>query len=315
MAGPVAAQGLPLTFATPVLSAQNRSEAPGSYALPVAAFDGTTVPARRVDGAVDQSAYRLDAPGVTTLALLQPLRAQLEAAGFTVIFECASAACGGFDFRFGTDVMPEPDMHVDMGDYRFLSAERGTEVVSLLVSRSSFAGFVQVTSVGSAKVSPELSENGKVAALGTAITEARPELAAAADDRELTAFSVLAIGDALEKRGSVVLDDLVFASGSIALQEGRYASLQELAAWLKANPDRTIALVGHTDASGSLALNVALSRERAEAVMQRLITEYGLPPAQLAADGVGFLAPRTSNLTEEGRQKNRRVEAILTSTR
>ena len=45
-----------------------------------------------------------------------------------------------------------------------------------------------------------------------------------------------------------------------------------------------------------------------------LIGAYGIPAAQLDAQGVGYLSPIDSNLTEEGRQKNRRVEAILTST-
>jgi OOP family OmpA-OmpF porin len=76
-----------------------------------------------------------------------------------------------------------------------------------------------------------------------------------------------------------------------------------------------VALVGHTDALGSLAGNTDLSRARAVSVRERLIAEYAVPAAQLTAEGVGYLAPRATNQTEDGRARNRRVEAIVTSTR
>jgi OOP family OmpA-OmpF porin len=123
------------------------------------------------------------------------------------------------------------------------------------------------------------------------------------------------IGAALDTSGRAVLEDLEFASGSASLSEVDYASLAAVAAWLKANPGTTIALVGHTDASGSLTANIALSERRAKAVAQVLIDRYGAERARVAAEGVGFLAPRATNQSEEGRQKNRRVEVIVTSTR
>jgi outer membrane protein OmpA-like peptidoglycan-associated protein len=88
-----------------------------------------------------------------------------------------------------------------------------------------------------------------------------------------------------------------------------------VADWLRANPDGTVALVGHTDASGSLAANVALSERRAEAVAQVLVDSHGVDRTRISAEGVGFLSPLATNQTEEGRQKNRRVEVIVTSTR
>lgn len=69
------------------------------------------------------------------------------------------------------------------------------------------------------------------------------------------------IAAALDAVGSAVLDDLVFASGARAPGGWRLPSLAAVAGWLQANPDGTIALVGHTDASGSL--RDALSERRA----------------------------------------------------
>ncbi len=295
---------LTLEFPAEILREEVRSEFLGGYALPIAPFDGITVPSRTVAGVLEQRAFQLDAPGVTTLAIMAPLRDQIVAAGFTVVFECEARACGGFDFRFAIDVIPEPDMHVDMSDFLFLSAEKDGEVLSLLVSRTSLAAFVQVTKVTDAPV-PET--------LPKAIVDLDEEEAPRAVSSEPP--GALGIKTALDELGRAALDDLVFDTGSSALAEGDYASLAEVAAWLEANPEGTIALVGHTDASGSLAANIALSERRAEAAAQALIDIYGADQSRVAAEGVGYLAPRAPNDTEEGRQKNRRVEVVVTSTR
>ena len=301
LAQPAAA--LTLELPAKVLGEVDRSEVPGSYALPTAAFDGTAVPSRQVEGALDQRAFRLDAPGMTTLALIDPLRDQVLAAGYEILFECDARACGGFDFRFHTEVMPEPDMHVDLGDFRFLSAQSGDEAVSILVSRSAGAAYLQITRVSKAPVPATPVE--------TPVTLPNTANPATVD----TARPASGIATALDEVGSAVLDDLVFASGAANLSAGDYPSLAAVAAWLQANPDGTIALVGHTDASGSLAANTALSERRAEAAAEMLVSRFAVDPARVEAKGVGFLAPRATNQTEEGRQKNRRVEVIVTSTR
>lgn len=300
------ASALTLDLPGTVLGEESRSEVPGSYALPTAVFNGVSVPSRVVEGALDQRAIRLAAPDLTTLAVMAPLRDQVRAAGYEVIFECEARGCGGFDFRFGTDVMPEPDMHVDLGDFRFLSAVRGDEAVSILTSRSASTAYVQITRVTEAPAQPpqpatELDLPDEIAAAEPAPVPATTE--------------ALGLSEALNQAGRAVLEDLVFDSGSAALAEGDYASLAAVAAWLQANPDGTIALVGHTDASGSLAANIALSERRAEAVAEALIAAHDVDPARVVAKGVGFLAPRATNQTEEGRQKNRRVEVVVTSTR
>ena len=82
-----------------------------------------------------------------------------------------------------------------------------------------------------------------------------------------------------------------------------------------ANPVAKIAIVGHTDSVGSLDGNTALSRRRAESVLERLKSIYAIDPDRMEANGVGYLAPIASNLTEEGRQANRRVEVIRLDTK
>jgi len=298
------AAALTFDFPAPARIAASRSETLSSYQLPTGPWAAGQLPARRVEGALDQTAWTVDAPGLTTLELLAPLRAQLLAEGFTLLWECDTANCGGFDFRYATDVLPEPDMHVNLGDFRFLAAERavseGTETVTLLVSRSASQGYVQVLKVAPAGAPEALAAAPPAAGLGEG-APASPAGSLEAPD----------MASALEARGSVALDDLAFATGSAELADGRYASLAALADVLRGDPLAVVTLVGHTDASGDLAGNVALSKARAASVRDRLVAEYAAPAGRLRAEGVGYLAPRASNLTPEGRTLNRRVEAML----
>lgn len=288
-----------------------------SQFLPTAAAIGGRVAGIVAEGHVEQIAWTIGDGSLTTLQILAPLRDQLLADGFVPVFECATDACGGFDFRFEIDVLPEPDMHVNLGDFRYFVARRDTggdsgdipadatadtaaggEFVSLIVSRSTRTGFVQLTRIGAPQASPAFTASTKTPAPDAPVIPA-PTGPIAVD---------------LEKAGHATLEDLSFPSGSALLGGADFASLADLAGYLRANPDRRVMLVGHTDAAGALDVNIALSRERAAAVMARLTTKYGIPPAQIEADGIGFLAPRDTNLTPEGRTRNRRVEVILTST-
>jgi OOP family OmpA-OmpF porin len=84
-----------------------------------------------------------------------------------------------------------------------------------------------------------------------------------------------------------------------------------LAAYLAENPARRIVFVGHTDATGSLDANTTVSRARAGAVRAHMIDVLGANPDQIEAAGVGYLSPRAANASPEGRERNRRVEAVL----
>ena len=272
---------------------------PGSYAVPTGPWqDETGIPVIRSEGRILRQAWRIPSPDLTTLQVLAPLREQLEAEGYEIVFDCASARCGGFDFRFGTEVIPAPEMYVDLTAFRFLSARGpGDRYVTLLVSRSNAAGYVQVI-----QTSPTTAAEGAPDGETPAETPAPQQTPEAIPGGEIAAR--------LEREGHVVLRDLSFESGSASLGETTVASLEDLATFLTADPSRRVLLVGHTDAVGSLAANTELSRKRAAAA-ENYLRARGIPAGQLGAQGAGYLSPVASNLTPEGREENRRIEAIL----
>jgi OOP family OmpA-OmpF porin len=291
----LAAQGLPVTLPEAAQMIGDRAEALGSHPLPTGPWQNGVIPAKQTEGALRQSAWRLPLDGRSTLELLAPLRAQAAAAGFVPVYECDTLACGGFDFRFGTDILPEPQMHVDLGDFRYFAAERpgamGTEYVSLIVSRSAVQGFVQVTQISPASVSePEVSTS----------TKSEP-------------LADLPTGYALQPGVAQVLADLSFAPGKADLL-GDAPAIATLRDWLAANPQAQIDLMGHSDSSGDAVRNTALSLARAETVRDQLIAA-GIAAERITARGLGPAEPIADNATAEGRQKNRRVEVMLTPTR
>lgn len=307
-----AAPQLKLQFPGPSETTLQRTEALASFRLAVGPYESGKIATELTEGNLDQTAWRIAVPGSSTLEMIQTLRAQIAAAGFKVIFECETEACGGYDFRYSTEVVAEPDMHVDLGDFRYLAAVRigpdGKEYLGLMVSKSPENGFVQLTRIGGA-AAEQLAASTKSTDLPKPVTFAlQPTFPAPTPEASPD------LGKTLDLGQSLVLEDLVFGSGSSALADGTYASLTALAGWLQVNPTKTVTLVGHTDASGGLSSNIALSKKRADSVRQTLIAQYGVTAGQVSANGVGPLAPRSSNLTPEGQQQNRRVEVVLTST-
>lgn len=278
------------------LRAEERDDA-NRASLATDRYNGETVPSFFAEGQIVRQAWKVDGTSQTSFQILTGLRDQLERDGFDILFQCQSVSCGGYDFRFGIGHFQAPVMFVDLGDYHYLSAQKGDLLTSVLVSRSKESAFIETL-----QVSPEGSTPPTVTTQTT--TTPSPVRTPASGP----------VGAQLENSGRTVLDGLSFATGSSELTDENVPILTELATYLNQNPDRQVILVGHTDAEGSLAGNVALSRKRAAAVMNSLIRLYEVSPAQMSAEGIGYLMPLAPNLTPEGREANRRVEAVLIST-
>lgn len=326
--------------------------APASYAYASANQSGDLVPLLRAEGRVSRTAWRVRSEGLETLQLMAPLAEQLEAEGFTALHRCVAQECGGYDFRFALDVIAPPDMFVDLFDYRYAAFARPiapqsrndpaaaadapppsegqgdpaqpaaaaaplpaapveqTELVVLLVSRAGASGYVQMVHI--APVGSKAAESAAARASVALDAPAATPLRAQGESAPVAAD--MPLPEALRHAGHVILDDLNFETGSATLGDGPFASLAALAGMLLSDATLKVALVGHTDTVGSLEGNIALSKRRAGAVVERLVSAYGVPRGQLEGEGMGYLSPRTANLTAKGREANRRVEVVLLNT-
>lgn len=130
---------------------------------------------------------------------------------------------------------------------------------------------------------------------GTKITDA---------DLESAASCKTLIGEAL------ITGKIEFESGSSRLTKGSKSIVSALAKTLADCPSATVAVSGHTDSTGSKALNQRLSEQRAQTVAKALASE-GIAENRISAKGEGSNRPIASNSTPDGRAQNRRIEFSL----
>ncbi|MDR2776078.1 MAG: OmpA family protein [Tannerella sp.] len=103
---------------------------------------------------------------------------------------------------------------------------------------------------------------------------------------------------------------ILFATNSSTLGNASKISLSKFAESLKTNPDTNVEIFGHTDITGSDAVNIPLSQQRAASVQSYLIAQ-GVSSNRLISYGKGSAEPVASNDTSAGRAQNRRVEIYI----
>ena len=103
---------------------------------------------------------------------------------------------------------------------------------------------------------------------------------------------------------------ILFATNSSTLSTASRASLDKFATSLQNNPDTDVKIYGHTDSTGSDAINNPLSQRRAESVYNYLVSK-GVSGVRMLSEGFGSTEPIADNNTQAGRAQNRRVEVFI----
>lgn len=127
---------------------------------------------------------------------------------------------------------------------------------------------------------------------------------------DLVTVDAAALASDITRTGHSAVYGIYFDTGKADIKPESDAALKEISKLLQQDPKLALHVVGHTDNVGSLASNMDLSRRRADAVAKVLTAKYSIGAPRLTAQGVGPLAPVSSNDSEDGRAKNRRVELV-----
>jgi len=114
----------------------------------------------------------------------------------------------------------------------------------------------------------------------------------------------------LQERRFTFSAGVLFDFDKADLRPAAGSELDSLVIFLKKYPKTELGIAGHTDDVGSDEYNLDLSERRAKEVFEYLISK-GIPAVRLGSKGFGESRPVADNATEEGRQKNRRVECVL----
>lgn len=117
-------------------------------------------------------------------------------------------------------------------------------------------------------------------------------------------------GEDLEEGTVVGLKNIHFDFGKPILRADAFEELNKVVKLMKKNPDMRIELSAHTDNIGGYTTNINLSKDRANAARQYLLSK-GVDAARIVIKGYGEVKPIASNRTAEGRQLNRRVEFVI----
>jgi OmpA-OmpF porin, OOP family len=102
-----------------------------------------------------------------------------------------------------------------------------------------------------------------------------------------------------------------FATDSAEIQARYNGEVNKVGEYMKKYPTTTAVIEGHTDNIGSSELNMRLSQKRAENVVTYLVDNFGIERSRLSAKGYGSTRRIAYNNTLEGRQKNRRINAVI----
>jgi OmpA-OmpF porin, OOP family len=223
----------------------------------------------------------------STLEVQRSYQDALMKGGFQILFQCSGPDCRAEkSFQGGY-------RHAASGVWCFncaqpmrylaakLSRAAGDVYVSLVVEKDQYEGGTWLT-----------------------IIEAKPM------EGGLVIVNAAALANDITQAGHASVYGIYFDTGKAVLKPESDPTLAEISKLLASNTQLKLHVVGHTDNVGTLASNMALSKQRADAVVAALVSQYHVAPARLQAAGVGPLAPVATNKSEDGRAKNRRVELV-----
>lgn len=114
----------------------------------------------------------------------------------------------------------------------------------------------------------------------------------------------------LIEEGRFSTTGILFDLQSAVVKPESYAVVKEIAAVLKENSAVKIRVLGHTSSDGDDNANMELSRKRAAAVKELLVSEFGMDASRIETEGRGETKPVADNKTKEGKALNRRVEFV-----
>ncbi|MES1948507.1 OmpA/MotB domain-containing protein [Salinisphaera sp. C84B14] len=249
-------------------------------------INGNISATRTVEGALTRITYELaDNADIEQAAAGYAQR--LGRAGFDIVYDCEADGCGP------TFLRASPGYRIDAERF----GGRGAKQQYMAAHKADSGGDIYV--------GIQIAASGPGVVVQVDTLRVKP--------REIGAIAVNAaqMANDLDTQGRVALYGIFFNTDSTQVKPESRPTLSEIAKLMAERPDLRLLVVGHTDSRGSFDYNIDLSQRRAGAVVNALVTRYGVDTDRLKPWGVGYAVPRASNKSDVGMAENRRVELVV----
>jgi len=270
---------------------------------------------KQIEGGRTRIAYLVPA-GRSSLEVLRNYEEEIKARGGEVVFTCKGEECGGDATRSSaggggaTSLMMYFAVERDLKDPNF---SNGHCALTRSIADQRFSAGRIPQSGGEAYVTVHTYQllddlyckafNGRTIAV-VHVVEPTPR------EQKMVLVKAEEMARSFSATGKVALYGIFFDHDKTEIKPESAPAIAEIVTLMKANPQLSVLVVGHTDRVGGFDYNVDLSRRRAHAVVAALVSRHGIAAGRLKSNGVGMSAPAASNYTEDGRAKNRRVELV-----
>jgi len=240
---------------------------------------------QKIEGKVTKFKYSIPETA-STLMIAKSYEDALQNGGFQVLFQCSGDECADKS-------APGNSRDTDSGRWCYVTYLCDQPMRYLAAKLSRATGDVYVALVVNKGFGTWLT-----------IVEMKPMQSG------LVTVNAAALAKDIAQTGHASVYGIYFDTGKAVLKTESDETLAEIEKLLASNAQLKLHVVGHTDNVGTLASNMTLSKQRADAVVAALVTQHHIAAVRLQAAGVGPLAPVATNRSEEGRGKNRRVELV-----
>ncbi len=229
--------------------------------------------------------------GRSPLELVRNWQQRLEQGGFRTTFACEARGCGGSGNNLWSAV------NEALPGNSGLSANWGSQAYAVMrLERPAGDVWVALLAVMGPRDRPQTLID---------VVEVRPM-----ETGRIVFVDAAAMDRAIAANGRVALYGITFDTDRADPRANSRATIEEIAKYLRSNPNVAVIVTGHTDSQGAFDHNVDLSRRRAAAVVTALARDHGIAAARLAPFGAGMAAPVAANDSDQGRAQNRRVEIV-----
>ena len=251
-----------------------------------------------IEGSLVSNIY-LRPADVSSYEVYQSYLATLQSSGFDILLDCREKACAAK--RTVASVYRQANPIFKTRNYQIVKKQSGTDIY--------------LTSQANHYISGKKEEGGQTHYVMVIVSDAKQlysvdVLSVASLEAGTVSITTQMLTDGIAANGKVVLSGIYFDTGKDTLTAASTPALQTIADYFKGHPADTFYVVGHTDDTGSLEGNLALSASRAKSVVASLAA-LGVEVGRLSGHGVGPFAPAASSTSDQGRGSNHRVELVL----